>query len=84
MSRRTGKAGYAPASANEWARGLCDKRAVQCAECSHRRFLAVTDDVVRRHLSGRDEQGRDFVMGLYPMLLDETCFFLAADFDKAA
>ena len=23
-------------------------------------------------------------MGVYPMLLDETCFFLAADFDKAA
>ena len=23
-------------------------------------------------------------MGIYPMLLDETCFFLAADFDKAS
>jgi hypothetical protein len=22
-------------------------------------------------------------MGVYPMLLDETCFFIAADFDKA-
>jgi len=22
-------------------------------------------------------------MGVYPMLRDETCFFLAADFDKA-
>lgn len=29
-----------------------------------------------------DNTGRNFVMGLYPMLLDETCFFLAADFDK--
>ncbi len=83
VSRRTGKAGYSPACVNEWVRGLCDKRAAKCAECSHRRFLPVTDDVVRRHLSGRDEQGRDFVMGVYPMLLDETCFFLAADFDKA-
>jgi superfamily II DNA or RNA helicase/very-short-patch-repair endonuclease len=26
--------------------------------------------------------GRDFVIGVYPMLRDETCFFLAADFDK--
>jgi superfamily II DNA or RNA helicase len=33
------------------------------------------------HLSGRDAQGREFVMGVYPMLQDETCFFLAADFD---
>jgi hypothetical protein len=38
--------------------------------------------VIRWHLSGRDDQGRDFVAGIYPMLPDETCFFLAADFDK--
>ena len=49
---------------------------------AQRRFLPVTADVVRWHLLGRDDHGRDFVMGLYPMLLDETCFFLAADFDK--
>ena len=45
-------------------------------------FLPVTDEVIRWHLSGRDDDGRDFVMGVYPMLQDETCFFLAADFDK--
>jgi hypothetical protein len=28
--------------------------------------------------------GRDFTMGVYPMLPDETCWFLAADFDKAS
>jgi hypothetical protein len=39
--------------------------------------------VIRWHLSGRDDQGRGFVTGVYPMLMDETCFFLAADFDKA-
>ncbi len=48
----------------------------------HQRFLPVTDDVIRWHLSGHDDTGRDFVMGVYPMLLDETCFFLAADLDK--
>jgi len=81
-SRKTGKSGYQPACANEWARGLCDKRAVRCAECPNRRFLPVTDEVIRWHLSGRDDAGRDFVMGIYPMLQDETCFLLAADFDK--
>lgn len=81
-SRKTGRSGYAPACANEWARDLCDKRSVKCAECPNRRFLSVTDDVIRWHLSGRDDSGRDFVMGVYPMLQDETCFFLAADFDK--
>ncbi len=55
----------------------------RCADCPERKS-SVTDDAIRWHLSGRDDAGRDFVMGVYPMLLDETCFFLAADFDKAA
>mgnify|MGYP000684070068 CR=1 FL=1 len=82
-SRKTGKAGYPPACTNEWVRGLCEKPRIKCLDCPNRRFLAVTDDVVRWHLSGQDDSGRDFVLGIYPMLLDETCFFLAADFDKA-
>jgi len=55
---------------------------VKCAACPQRRFLPVTDEVIRWHLEGRDDAGRDFVIGSYPMLQDETCFFLAADFDK--
>jgi superfamily II DNA or RNA helicase len=81
-SRRTGKSGYQPACANEWTAGLCEKPKVKCAACPHRRFLAVTDEALRWHLTGQDDRGRDFVMGVYPMLLDETCFFLAADLDK--
>ena len=81
-SRKTGKSGYAPACANEWVRGICEKPRIKCAECSNRRFLPVTDDVIRWHLSGCDDAGDRFVAGVYPMLLDETCFFLAVDFDK--
>lgn len=81
-NRRSGRAGYAPACSNEWVRGLCEKPRVKCAHCPHRHFLQVTDELIRRHLSGEATQGRDFVMGVYPMLLDETCHFLAADFDK--
>jgi len=47
-------------------------------------LLPVTDEVVRWHLSGKDPLGAPFVMGVYPMLLDETCFFLAVDFDGEA
>jgi len=43
----------------------------------------VTDEVVRWHLSGHDDEGQPFVAGVNPLLLDETCFFLAVDFDKA-
>ncbi len=81
-SQRTGKGGYSPACANEWVRGVCEKPRIRCADCPNRRFIPVTDEVIRWHLSGRDSGGRDFVMGVYPMLLDETCHFLAADFDN--
>ena len=82
-SRKTGKSGYAPACANEWVQGICEKPRIKCAVCPHRRFLPVTDDVIRWHLSGRDASDQPFVAGVYPMLLDETCYFLAVDFDKA-
>jgi superfamily II DNA or RNA helicase/very-short-patch-repair endonuclease len=81
-SRKTGKSGYAVACANEWVRGVCEKPRIKCAECPNRRFLTVNETVVRWHLSGRDDAGAPFVAGVYPMLLDETCFFLAIDFDK--
>lgn len=83
-SRRTGRSGYQPACGNEWVPGICEKPRIRCSECVHRRFLPVTDEVVRWHLSGRDPTGAPFVMGLYPMLADETCFLLAADFDGEA
>lgn len=80
-SRKTGKSGYAPACANEWIRGVCEKPRIKCTDCPNRRFLQITDEVIGWHLSGRDDRGFDFVMGVYAMLQDETCFFLAVDFD---
>src|SRR5947207_523731 len=82
-SRKTGRSGYAPACANEWVRGVCEKPRIKCAECPNRRFLPVTDEVIRWHLSGCDADGQSFAAGLYPLLRDETCFLLALDFDKA-
>ena len=85
-STTTGKSGYAPACANEWARGICRKPQIKCADCAHRAFLPMTDQVVYWHLSGHapgEPPHRHFVAGVYPMLEDETCFFLAADFDKS-
>ena len=81
-SRRTGKTGYQPVCANEWVQGICEKPRVKCSDCPHQRFLSVTDDAIRWHLSGQDNEGKNFVMGIYPMLQDETCFLLAVDFDK--
>ena len=63
-------------------RGICEKPRIKCAECPNRRFLSLSERVIRWHLSGHDDAGQPFVAGIYPMLLDETCFFLAIDFDK--
>lgn len=81
-SAKTGRAGYQPACANEWNRRFCDKPKVKCGACPNRRFMSVTDDEVKWHLTGTDAVGKLFVMGVYPLLVDERCWFLAADFDK--
>ena len=82
-NRKTGKSGYSPACGNEWIRGLCEKPRIKCTACPHQKFLTITDEVIRWHLSGQDDAGREFVVGVYPMLLDECCHFLAVDFDEA-
>src|SRR6478735_5288365 len=80
-SRKTGRAGYQPVCGNEWLRGICEKPRIKCSDCPHQRWLPVTDEGVRWHLSGEDDQRQPFVMGVYPMLIDEKCCFLVADFD---
>ena len=82
-SRKTGKSGYLPACAHEWVRGICEKPRIKCADCQHRQYLPLTDEVIAWHLTGRDGGGHPFVAGVYPLLQDESCCFLAIDFDKA-
>ncbi|CAA7626271.1 conserved hypothetical protein [Candidatus Terasakiella magnetica] len=79
---KSGKSGYSPACANEWVPRLCGKPKVKCGDCPNRHFLPVTDTIIAQHLRGEGPDGRDFIIGVYPMLADETCWFLAADFDK--
>jgi hypothetical protein len=80
---RTAKSGYAPACSNEWKPGVCRKPQVKCGECPNQAFIALSDAIVRRHLGGSNESSSDgdFVAGVYPLLPDSTCRFLAVDFD---
>jgi hypothetical protein len=64
-------------------RAICEKPRVKCTECASRRFLPVTDEVLRLAPVRVDEAGLPFVAGVYPLVLDETCYCLAADFVKA-
>ena len=84
-SKRTGKSGYQPVCRNEWIRPFCQKPKIKCGECEKRDFIPITDDVIRKHLIGvdpTDRYQREYVIGVYPMLFDETCWFLVVDFDK--
>ncbi|MCU9946212.1 TOTE conflict system archaeo-eukaryotic primase domain-containing protein [Pseudomonas sp. PDM13] len=74
---KAGKSGYSPACANEWRPGVCRKPLIKCGDCSYRQLLPFTDQVLYKHLAG------EIVIGVYPLLSDDTCYFLAVDFDEA-
>lgn len=73
---RNGRAGYSPACKNEWRRGICIKPKGKCADCAHAQYLPYDTSAVAAHLGG------SCVLGIYPLLRDETCRFLAIDFDE--
>ncbi|MBW2175298.1 MAG: restriction endonuclease subunit R, partial [Deltaproteobacteria bacterium] len=75
-SKKSGKKGYSPVCKNEWKTTLCGKPKVKCSGCPNRDFDPVTDKVIRDHLEGK------ITIGVYPLLKDETCCFLAIDLDK--
>ena len=66
---RKGTSGWAPAVAGGWRKGM-DRRTAA--------YLPLTADVVYAHLAA------DVFLGLYPLLSDNTCWFLVADFDGPA
>ncbi len=79
-SDTTKKSGYQPVCEREWNSEFCNKRKYKCAECPNRQFATLSYEYIYNHLAGKDNYGRD-VVGLYPLLNDNTCYFLCADFD---
>ena len=66
---RTGANGWMPAVAGGWRKGMNRRGAA---------YLPLTADVLGAHLLG------DVFVGLYPLSAENTCHFLAADFDGPA
>lgn len=50
---------------------------MKCSECGSRLLLPLAGQVIYNHLAG------EHVVGVYPLLADDTCHFLATDFDEA-
>ena len=79
-SKTSGKTGYAPACANEWRVGVCKKMdtpPVNCSDCGNRLLIPLSDATIYDHLAGKH------TIGVYSLLTDDTCHFLAVDFDEA-
>ncbi len=79
VSKSGDRKGYMPACAKDGNYSLCGKRKfprVKCGDCNHQAYLPVSDEVIREHLQGKQ------TIGVYPLLPDDTCRFLAVDFDK--
>jgi len=68
---------YRPAAKKDWLAVLASRpEEYKKVDRETRTLFALTDEVIRQHLTGKK------TIGIYPLLLDETCSLLVADFDK--
>ncbi|MHB1934999.1 MAG: TOTE conflict system archaeo-eukaryotic primase domain-containing protein [Acidobacteriaceae bacterium] len=72
-----GQSGYSPATLRDW-KAINESRPEdrKKVDLKTRKFLPLTDTVIEGHLLGNG------TIGVYPLFSDETCWFLAVDFDK--
>ncbi|MBY0443448.1 MAG: DEAD/DEAH box helicase [Mycobacteriaceae bacterium] len=68
-NRHDGRSGWMPAIHGYWRKGM---------HRSDASYLRLTPDVIGQHLRG------EIHIGLYPLGDDDTCCWVAADFDKEA
>jgi len=71
-----GRSGYSVACSNEWVKRICEKPRIKCNVCPNREYKKLNDQIIYDHLAGKQ------VVGLYPLLTDNACYLLVADFDK--
>ena len=77
---KTGKSGYAPVRRNDL---VSDRKDIKT---NIHVYVPLSDEIIRNHLIGHnppEPSNKDFTVGIYPLLTNETCCFLAADFDKS-
>lgn len=68
--------GYTPVCLNEWKNGLCLKLSRgKCKDCQNAKYVPLSEKYLEQHLRGYR------TYGIYPLLTDNTSYFIAADFD---
>lgn len=75
---KTNKSGYSPVCENEWVNSICQKPKIKCSDCKYQKFLALDISAVSSHLRGTN------IIGTYAIRQDDTCKFLACDFDESS
>jgi hypothetical protein len=76
---KVGRKGYAPACSNDLISGRCGKGRkprISCNDCQYKSYIPVSDQIIRDHIQGKH------IIGVYPLLPDDSTWFLAVDFDK--
>lgn len=72
------KSGFSPAYSFSWDEfNVHRSRGGTMKNFDNKKHLPLTDDAIRQHLLGH------MTVGIYPILPDNTSYFLAADFDHA-
>ena len=75
---KEGKSGYMPAYKVDWSDYKKHKAAGGTfKDYTKKEFLPFGDDPINNHLSGKE------TIGVYPLLEDNSSFFITADFDEA-
>lgn len=69
--KETGKKKYSPACFNKFSE-LCN---FKCKNCEHKKYMGITENELLKHFKGLKSYG------IYPMLDNDECYFLATDFD---
>jgi superfamily II DNA or RNA helicase len=80
------KKGYSFDCINLWKPGCAKlKKGGKCDGCELRSYARFDQIAVRNHLRGTrtDKDGKEFSIGAYALLEDETCRYIVADFDKS-
>ena len=83
QNSKSGKSGFSPVCANKWLSEKCNMKKYSCSTCPFKLPVRLDDKYFYNHLAGKDELARD-VIGLYPLLPENLCRFLAIDFDAHA
>ncbi|MBQ0036390.1 MAG: hypothetical protein KBT35_05690 [Firmicutes bacterium] len=82
-AKRASNGGYYPQCENRWNDNCpinCGKEKICSKDCAFKKYQELTGNTLLKHFIGYKEDRSD-VIGIYTTLIDNTCRFLAFDFD---